>query len=106
MNGFLEKIARAKKQAEQEARLFACQMDADMIEITLHDNFGFGAERVRSFMMAYMKNHEDYAQLFVDDYNANVGKNKDIAYAKEKLDNAVKRATGKYFVPYDERYGV
>lgn len=50
---------------------------------------------------AFDRTFAEYAGMTLEDARTD----KDIWYAREKVDEALREACGEYFVPWEERYG-
>lgn len=83
--------AKTIKYAEQYA------MDAACIALNLKE--GWGAERLRRFCTDYLEIYEEIRSLERAD-------TPDLEYAKAKVEQALQRACGKYYVPREQRYGI
>lgn len=68
-SGYLQKLAAQQAVRDEKTRRFTLQQCKDMMLITMHEDFGWGEERLQG-----------------------------------KVDERLKKACGKYFVPWDERY--
>ena len=99
-NPMLAKID-AKHQAEMRAtRLFAVQQSKDMMLLAANRAFGFGPERAKQLGDAFDEVWHEFATMTVEDAKDD----KEIWYAKDKLDAALRAVCGEHFIPWDERY--
>lgn len=87
--------------AEAQARNFTIQQCKDMMLLAAHDAFGFGEERLKRLSDAYDATFMQYAEMVLSD----AAEDKRIWYSKGKVDQELRRVCGKYFVPWEERYG-
>jgi len=96
-SGFLARMESAKERSNKETLFFTRQNMCDIALLVLHEEFGFGPERLMRFCKAISKKYGDFADLWNGD-------TKDVEYSKAVLDRALKQICGKYFIPWDERY--
>lgn len=82
--------------------LFAAQQAEDCAVLALGRTFGFGEERQKRFGEAYVKAFHEYCDNVLRDAKDD----EELWYAKERIDRELKRYCGKYFQPWNERYGV
>ena len=95
-----QKVKREKE--DEMLRAFVFQQCADVAILALSQPpFHFGPERNKKFMELYQETYMEYAKLCVDDAKDDTT----ITYTKAKIDTALKRSLGDYFVPWNERYG-
>ena len=71
----------------------------DTMAMTLADEFGFGAERLKRFHDAFEEKYSEIRKLERDDTDDN-------EYAIAKQEEALRRAYGKYYTPREERYQI
>lgn len=91
----------ARHQAELRAsRLFTVQQSKDMMLLAANRAFGFGPERAKQLADAFDAVWREFALLTVEDAEHD----REIWYAKDKLDAALRDVCGDHFVPWEERY--
>ncbi len=91
----------ARHQAELRAsRIFTVQQSKDMMLLAANRAFGFGPERAKQLADALDAVWREFALLTVEDAKDD----KEIWYAKDKLDAALRAVCGDHFVPWEERY--
>lgn len=71
----------------------------DAMALCLSEFYGFGAERQRKFKEALETKYTEIHALQKTDTD-------DGEYSRTKIEEALKRACGKYYVPHDERYDI
>lgn len=76
------------------------QLDIDAWIIALHDEFGFGTERCKKALQAYLNTDKEIADLIINDHKDD----ERFEYTKTRIDNKLKEALGDLFVPFEERY--
>ena len=74
------------------------QMCFDAAMIALHEEFGFGAERIKRFRTAMLSHMDEMADLILQDDDP------DAIYAKEVIDRKLREILGPDVIPWDERY--
>lgn len=87
--------------AEERARSFTIQQCKDVMLLAAHDAFGFGEERLKRLSDAYDDTFVQYAEMVLSDAE----EDREIWYSKGKVDRELEKVCGKYFVPWEERYG-
>ena len=90
-SGYLQKLAAQQAIRDEKTRRFTLQQCKDMMLITMHEDFGWGEERLKKLSDAEM-------------CLADAKTDKQIWFTQGKVDERLKKACGKYFVPWDERY--
>lgn len=91
-----------KHQAELNGmRDFVQQLCCDVMLIAANAEFGFGPERLKRLHNTYEDAYDEYADLIIEDAKIE----KDLDYAKGKIDMKLKQILGDYFEPWEERYG-
>lgn len=99
-NPMLAKL-EARHYAElSAARIFAVQQCRDMLAIAANEAFGFGQDRVKLLLDTFDQVFTEYAEMTLQDAKTD----KEIWYAKEKLDARLREICGEHFSPWDERY--
>lgn len=99
-SGLLKRIQAQRMIERKLAISFAVQRVADCAVITLHNEFGFGAERNKRFMEQLNATLAEMADMVEEDDKTD----KELIYSRAKLDAAVKEAMGEHFVKWEERY--
>lgn len=69
----------------------------DAMSLTLADRFGFGEERQNQFREGFDKKYAEIRELEKNDTPDN-------EYYIAKIEQALQKACGKYYVPREERY--
>ena len=95
-----QKVIQQLQEQVQFMKGFTLQQSLDMAPITLHGEFGFGADRCAKFEDAFRKTFLEYARMCVEDG----ADDEEIVYTKEKVDRALRAACGDKVLPFDERY--
>lgn len=76
----------------------------DKVTIAL-GRMGFTPEQLKEFNDEYLKTEHDYCMEIINDASPDGNNDKDIWYAKQKIDDALREyVSPDMFVPYDERY--
>lgn len=88
-------VAQEEARIRQHARIFMM----DMVTVTL-GRMGWGEKRFIDFDKKLAEVCDEYAIEIIEDSKDD----KDIDYAKSRLDRELAQYVGKLFVPYDERY--
>lgn len=100
-NAFLAGIDAKHKAEMARMQLFVMQWCEDAAMIAANQVLGLGEGRAKEFGEAYNTIMAEIAEIVRDD-----GKDdKELVYAKAKVDDALKRVCGKHFQPWEERYG-
>lgn len=98
--GLKEEIAHLKAIAADRI-LFAAQQAKDVSMLSLGRAFGFGEERQKKFGDTYDATFQEYCA----DVTKDAKDDADVWYTKDSIDRELKRYCGKYFQPWEERYG-
>ena len=99
-SGYLQKLAAQQAVRDEKTRRFTLQQCKDMMLITMHEDFGWGEERLKKLSDCYDQTFMTYAEMCLADAKTD----KQIWFTQGKVDERLKKACGKYFVPWDERY--
>lgn len=99
-SGYLQKLAMQQAIRDEKTRRFTLQQCKDMMLITMHEDFSWGEERLKKLSDCYDQTFTDYAEMCIEDAKTD----KQIWFTQGKVDERLKKACGKYFVPWDERY--
>lgn len=91
--------------AEQTKARLALAFDAAVI--AAHKVFGMGPGRAAAFRDAYLDAMEELSGMFIDDADKKHGNgDRDLAFAKAKRDEAIRKIVGdELFVPFERDYG-
>lgn len=93
-------LAAQQAVRDEKTRRFTLQQCKDMMLITMHEDFGWGEERLKKLSDCYDQTFMSYAEMCLADAKTD----KQIWFTQGKVDERLKKACGKYFVPWDERY--
>ena len=96
-NDFYRRIEQTILNAKKSSWCAAHQITMDTVLITLHRDFGIGAERLQKFADAFEQNWEEVALTWNRDA-------RDLDYTRDLVDRALQDACGDRFVPWEERY--
>lgn len=96
----IEKLLAQQAVRDEKTRRFTLQQCKDMMLITMHEDFGWGEERLKKLSDCYDQTFMTYAEMCLADAKTD----KQIWFTQGKVDECLKKACGKYFVPWDERY--
>lgn len=99
-NAFLARQEARTRALCNEQRLFTIQQCADMLLIAANRAFGFGPVRLRRLLNEYQTVFNEYACMALDDG----ADDPDIIYTRAKVDEALRRICGEWFVPWEARY--
>ena len=99
-NPMLAQIEARHEREKSALRLFCVQQSKDMMLLAANRAFGFGPERAKQLADAFDAVWLEFATLTVEDAKDD----KEIWYAKDKLDAALQAVCGDHFVPWEERY--
>lgn len=90
-------VDRATKPVEN----FALQFGQDAAILVLHDEFGFGQDRIEKFCLRFVDTLHEICDLLIRDEKDDP----DLVYSKAKIDAKIKAACGRNFAEWDVRYG-
>lgn len=90
-------IVNARYEGFTVGKSLAFQQMLDIVEITLHEDFKFGSDRIKKFQEKVESNFQEMLDISHEDTD-------DRVYTTTVLDRRLKDACGEYFVPYAERY--
>lgn len=96
-SGFLARIQAEKEQSNKETLFFTRQNMCDAAMIALHEEFGFGPERLQRFKLALQRKYGDLADVWNGD-------TPDVEYARAAVDKKLQQCCGPYFEPWEKRY--
>lgn len=99
-NGLLERVEIARRLGREEGLEIESQFMADVACVVLHQEFGFGQERMRKFISELSKAHDEYESVF------RVKKdNPECDYLRVALDRILQECIPpEEFVPFNDRY--
>ena len=100
-NAFLAQVDAKHKAEMARMQLFVMQWCEDAAMMAANKVLGLGEGRAEEFGRAYCEIMDEIAKLVRDDGLDD----KELVYAKAKIDNTLKRICGKHFQPWDVRYG-
>lgn len=101
-SGFAKKIKESEQahflSGYKAGRSLAMTQILDVILITLHENFGFGPDRVAKFFDTFSENWQEWQDLAKDDAP-------DKAYVKALIDTKLRASVpADRFTPWSDRY--
>lgn len=99
-SGYLRQLEAQRAVREEHVRRFTLQQSKDMLCITMHEDFGWGPDRLQQLLKSWDQTFMAYAQLCLDDAKTD----KKLWYTQEKVDERLKSALGEAFKPWEERY--
>lgn len=94
---YLERQLEEKQIWTMKTIAYEEQYMIDAVSLSLNECFGFGEERLKRFHDSFEKKYQEIRELEKSDTQDN-------EYAKEKVEEALKRVWGKYYEPRDVRY--
>ncbi len=97
---FLAQLEARHEQEMDIQRSVTIQQCADLMMIAAADEFGFGEERLVRLHKRFEQVFREYAQLTVDDAKSD----RNMEFAKEKMDRKLKQILGSHFTPWEKRY--
>ena len=103
-NAYLAKLEQRMQDRARVSQYVNERQSLDALIIAINDEFGFGAERIGRLISKYIDTRIEVADMFMDDRYKN--KDKEIAYAKGKLDKRLQSIMGKEYLEHDVRYTV
>lgn len=98
-NAMLARIEAAYEVKRIRFGEFTRQQCQDIMQIAAGE-FGMNPKQVHDFTQLYMATFMEYAETCLMDAK----NDKEIWYTWAKLDERLQQATGKYFIPREERY--
>lgn len=101
-SGYLARLQRQHQEGLEMQRNFDIQFCLDAALIACNELWGIGEKRAEEFVAVYQKVCKEVAELIHEDARSD----KQIDYAKAKIDERLKQICGRNFVPWAERYGV
>lgn len=97
-NAYLLEKERKRQQTISDTESVIKQYMADLVEITLHEELGFGYDRIANFMTSLMSNFAEYRLCLAY-------KHDEVGYWRTCLDNHLKDIVGEHeFYEFSERY--
>ena len=103
-NAYLAQLEQRMQDRARIAQYVNERQSLDALIIAINDEFGFGAERITRLVSRYIKTRKEIADMFLDDRYKN--KDKEIAYAKAKLDKRLQSIMGADYPGHEDRYVV
>ena len=98
-SGLMTQIQHMLDEREREVRHHTRVFDADMFTIAL-GRMGFREKKFDELDRVLLEVSKEYSEEIVADSKVD----KDLWYAKDRMDREIKQYVGKRFVPYEERY--
>ena len=103
-NTYLALLEQKMRDRSRIAQYVNERQSLDALIIAINDEFGFGAERIGRLISKYIDTRIEVADMFMDDRYVN--KDKDITYAKAKLDKRLQSIMGADYPGHEDRYVV
>ena len=103
-NAYLAQLEQRMQDRARVSQYVNERQSLDALIIAINDEFGFGAERIGRLISKYIDTRIEVADMFMDDRYVN--KDKDIAYAKAKLDKRLQSIMGPDYPEHEDRYVV
>ena len=103
-NAYLAHLEQRMQDRDRVSQYVNERQSLDALIIAINDEFGFGAERIGRLISKYIETRIEVADMFMDDRYVN--KDKDITYAKAKLDKRLQSIMGPDYPEHDVRYTV
>ena len=96
-SGFIKRQRQEIQHESFTSFLFARQLTCDIVQIVLHQEFGWGHGRMKRFIDALRPRMNEILKVWNSD-------TKDLEYTKAKIDQALMQFAGEDFAPWEERY--
>ena len=103
-NAYLAQLERRMQDRARVSQYVNERQSLDALIVAINEEFGFGAERINRLISRYIEKRKEIADMFLDDRYKN--KDKEIAYAKAKLDKRLQSIMGPDYPEHDVRYTV
>ena len=103
-NAYLAQLEQRMQDHSRVSQYVNERQSLDALIIAINDEFGFGAERIGRLISKYIDTRIEVADMFMDDRYVN--NDKEIAYAKAKLDKRLQSIMGPDYPEHDVRYTV
>lgn len=103
-NAFLLKMQQAAKDEARAAQYVNERQALDALILAVHDEFGFGKDRIDRLIDRYIEKRVKIAEAAVADRYGN--KDKDLSYFKADTDRALRQVMGETYPEHDARYTV
>ena len=103
-NAYLAKLEQRMQDRARVSQYVNERQSLDALIVAINEEFGFGAERIGRLISKYIETRIEVADMFLDDRYKN--KDKEIAYAKAKLDKRLQSIMGADYPEHDVRYTV
>lgn len=96
-SAYARKIQQSKDNEYLAGKFYGRQEMGDIVAIVLHEEFGFGPERLKRFAEKVNDKIREVTVIGTQD-------TRDGEYTKIKFEEAVREAFGKHYQPRDVRY--
>ena len=103
-NAYLAQLEQRMQDRARVSQYVNERQSLDALIVSINEEFGFGAERITRLVSRYIETRIEVADMFMDDRYVN--KDKDITYAKAKLDKRLQSIMGPDYPEHDVRYTV
>ena len=103
-NAYLARLEQEKLDRARISQYVNERQSLDALIVAINEEFGFGAERINRLIARYIETRKEIADMFLDGRYKN--KDKEIAYAKAKLDKRLQSIMGPDYPEHDARYTV
>jgi hypothetical protein len=101
-NAYLARQKAALDEHVQRSRRYTIQQCCDFMLLAAAKEFGFGSERLKRLMDAWVEQFNEYADMLTED----IPGDKDFEYTKSVVDRRLKAACGDWFQDWSVRYGI
>lgn len=98
-SAYLARVQRAQAIRDEEVRRATRTFQMDLVTLAL-GRMGFRESKFREFDKVLTQVADEYSHDIIEDAE----RDPDLWYAKDVMDRELKQYTGRFFVPYDERY--
>ena len=103
-NAYLAQLEQRMQDRARVSQYVNERQSLDALIVAINDEFGFGAERITRLVSRYIEKRKEIADMFLDDRHKN--NDKELAYAKAKLDKRLQSIMGSDYPEHDARYTV
>ncbi|MCR5174634.1 MAG: hypothetical protein K6C09_08425 [Oscillospiraceae bacterium] len=101
-NAFLMKMEAAYDRKLRRAEDFGRALCQDAAVYTVNEVFRIGQVRMVPFIYEYTNNLHEFADMI----NGDAHDDREVIYAKAKIDELLRPLYGEWMLPFDERYGI
>ena len=101
-NAFLAKMEAAYDRKLQKAENFSRALCQDTAVYTVNEVFRIGQVRMVPFIYEFTNNLNEFAEMI----NGSAKDDREVLYAKAKIDELLRPLYGEWMLPFDERYGI